>query len=637
MLNFTNLGLRRGSKTLFEGVNLTIHAGQKVGITGANGSGKSSLFALVRGELSADTGECSLPANLVIAHVAQETPAVDDSAIDYVLQGDEEYYQLQQDIARAEAAGEGEHLGEWHERMAHIQGYAAPSRAARLLDGLGFSQPQLHQPVRDFSGGWRMRLNLAQALMCRSDILLLDEPTNHLDLDAVIWLQDWLRNYPGTLLLISHDRDFLDEVAGHIAHVAGQTISLYTGNYSDFERQRAEQLAQQQAAFDKQRREIDHVRQFVNRFRAQATKARQVQSRIKALERMEAIAPAHVDSPFHFSFLPPQKMPFPLVRLEQGRLGYGENTILRDVAFSLLPGERIALLGANGAGKSTLIKLLAGETTPLAGKMERAKDLNIGYFAQHQLELLDMDRSPLEHLLKLDPKAPDQELRDFLGGFGFNGDKALEKVGPFSGGEKARLVLALIVYQRPNLLLLDEPTNHLDIEMRLALGMALQDYQGAMVVVSHDRHLLRTISDSLWLVSDGTVQPYNGDLDEYRQWLLDSKRAEAQAQNESLQQTAGGDSVSRKERRQQQAVLRQQLQPLRNMLNKLEKQLDALNREKTEMETLLGDVTLYEEANKPRLTELLARKGRLDQELEQTEEAWLETQTELDARESEWS
>jgi len=553
-----------------------------------------------------------------------------------VLQGDEEYYRLKQKIADAEAAGEGEHLGEWHERMAHIQGYAAPARAARLLDGLGFSQPQLHQPVRDFSGGWRMRLNLARALMCRSDILLLDEPTNHLDLDAVIWLQDWLRSYPGTLLLISHDRDFLDEVVGHIAHVAGQAITLYTGNYSDFERQRAEQLAQQQAAFDKQRREIDHVRQFVNRFRAQATKARQVQSRIKALERMEAIAPAHVDSPFHFGFLPPQKMPFPLVRLEQGRLGYGENTILRDVEFSLLPGERIALLGANGAGKSTLIKLLAGETAPLAGRMERAKDLNVGYFAQHQLELLDMDRSPLEHLLKLDPRAPDQELRDFLGGFGFNGDKALQKVGPFSGGEKARLVLALIVYQRPNLLLLDEPTNHLDIEMRHALGMALQDYQGAMVVVSHDRHLLRSISDTLWLVSDGRVEPYHGDLDEYRQWLLQGKRAEAQAQNPS-QPSAQTDSVSKKERRQQQAALRQQLQPLRNKLGKLEKQLDQLNGEKAELETLLGDVTLYEEANKPRLTELLARKGKLDQELEQLEEAWLETQTELDARESEWS
>jgi ATP-binding cassette subfamily F protein 3 len=639
MLNFTNLTLRRGSKTLFEGVSLTIHAGQKVGITGANGSGKSSLFSLLRGELVPDAGECSLPANLVIAHVAQETPAVDESALEYVLQGDEEYYQLQAKIAAAEAAGEGEHLGEWHERLGMIQGYAAPARAARLLDGLGFGQAQLQQPVRDFSGGWRMRLNLARALMCRSDVLLLDEPTNHLDLDAVIWLQDWLRVYPGTLLLISHDRDFLDEVVGHVAHVAGQTITLYTGNYSDFEQQRAEKLAQQQAAFEKQRREIDHVRQFVNRFRAKATKAKQVQSRIKALERMEAIAPAHIDSPFHFSFLPPQKMPFPLLRLEEGRLGYGETTILREVAFSLLPGERIALLGANGAGKSTLIKFLAGETTPLAGRTERAKDLHIGYFAQHQLELLDMDHSPVEHLLKLDPEVPEQELRDFLGGFGFTGDKALQKVAPFSGGEKARLVLALIIYQRPNLLLLDEPTNHLDIEMRHALAMALQDYQGAMVVVSHDRHLLRTVSDTLWLVSNGRVEPYKGDLDEYRHWLLQSKRAEAQIKNQtqSPDQPATTETISKKERRQQQAALRQQLQPLRNKLGKLEKQLEALNMENAELETLLGDTTLYEEANKPRLTELLARKGKLDQELEQTEEAWLEVQAELDNKEAELS
>ncbi|MBD3670119.1 MAG: ATP-binding cassette domain-containing protein [Gammaproteobacteria bacterium] len=630
MLNLNHLTLRRGNKLLFNDVSLTIHAGQKVGITGANGSGKSSLFGLIRGAVQADGGELSLPGNLVIAHVEQEMPAVDDSALDYVLQGDDEYFSLQGKIATAQAGGDTEHLAEWHERMNQINGYAAPARAARLLDGLGFSQDQLQQAVRAFSGGWRMRLNLARALMCRSDILLLDEPTNHLDLDAVIWLQDWLRVYPGTLLLISHDRDFLDEVASQIAHVAQQDIILYSGNYSEFERQRAEKLAQQQAAFDKQRREIDHVRQFVNRFRAKATKAKQVQSRIKALERMEAIAPAHVDSPFRFRFLPPEKMPFPLVSLEQGRLGYDETTILREVGFSLLPGERIALLGANGAGKSTLIKLLAGEMQPLSGKMERARDLNIGYFAQHQLERLNPDKSPLQHLLELDPKASEQSMRDFLGGFGFHGDKVLDVVAPFSGGEKARLVLALIVYQRPNLLLLDEPTNHLDIEMRHALSLALQDYEGAMVVVSHDRHLMRTISDELWLVSDGRLEAFKGDLDEYRDWLLNKKRA-AEISARPAGESAG---QSKKEKRQQQAQQRKQLQPLRNQVKRLEQRLEELNSKRQEMETLLADNTLYESSNKDRLTQLLGEKGNLDQELHAVEEEWLERQDELEQAEA---
>ncbi|MDH5361155.1 MAG: ATP-binding cassette domain-containing protein [Gammaproteobacteria bacterium] len=630
MLNFTGLALRRGSKPLFQDVNLTLHAGQKIGITGSNGSGKSSLFGLIRGELHADSGECALPASLVIAHVEQETPAVEDTALEYVLQGDSEYYLLQSRINEAEALEQHEQLADWYEQMTSIDGYAAPSRAARMLDGLGFSQQQLQQSVTQFSGGWRMRLNLARALMCRSDILLLDEPTNHLDLDAVIWLQDWLRSYAGTLLLISHDRDFLDEVVGHIIHVAHQTLTLYTGNYSQFELQRAEQLAQQQAAFDKQRREVDHVRQFVNRFRAQATKAKQVQSRIKALERMEAIAPAHVDSPFHFSFKRPEKMPFPLIRLDQGRLGYADKTILRDVEFSLLPGERIALLGANGAGKSTLIKLLAGESPLLAGKMERARDLNIGYFAQHQLELLHSDMSPSEHLLQLNPRASEQELRDHLGGFGFHDDKALEPVGPFSGGEKARLVLALIVYQRPNLLLLDEPTNHLDIEMRHALAMALQDYEGAMLVVSHDRHLLRTISDTLWLVDDGRLQEYQGDLDEYRTRLLNSKNTQ---QASCMNEAGNVDSVSKKERRQQLAELRKQLQPLRKQITTLEQKLDQLHTEQLELETFLADVTLYEDANKSRLTELLTRKGKVDQALLAVEEQWMTAQTELEEQE----
>ncbi|MBD3610085.1 MAG: ATP-binding cassette domain-containing protein, partial [Gammaproteobacteria bacterium] len=566
----------------------------------------------------------------IIAHVAQETPAVNTPALDYVLQGDAEYSQLKQQLDELEQGDEHEQAAELHERMGFIDGYSAPARAARLLDGLGFSQSQMQQLVSDFSGGWRMRLNLAQALMCRSDILLLDEPTNHLDLDAVIWLQEWLKRYSGTLLLISHDRDFLDVVVNHILHVADQSITFYSGNYSEFERQRAEQLAQQQAAFDKQRREIDHVRQFVNRFRAKATKARQVQSRIKALERMEKIAPAHIDSPFHFEFLPPEKMPFPLVSMQQGTLGYGDTAILRDVNFSLLPGERIALLGANGSGKSTLVKLLADELSPMSGVLETSRELNIGYFAQHQLELLDAEHTPVEHLLRINPQATEQELRDHLGGFGFIGDKALEPVGPFSGGEKARLVLAIIVYQRPNLLLLDEPTNHLDIEMRHALSMALQDYQGAMVVVSHDRYLLRTISDTLWRVHDGMVEEYNGDLDDYHQWLLSSKREESSEKN-----VDAASPLSKKAQRQRQADIRKQLQPLRSQLNKLEKQVDELSVKKQQMETLLADSSLYEASNKQRLTELLANKAQVDQKLDEAEEAWLNIQTELEQQESE--
>ncbi len=436
------------------------------------------------------------------------------------MDGDTELRVLQAQLVEAEAADDGERQASLFGRLEAIDGYTAPTRAARLMAGLGFSEAQMQQPVDSFSGGWRMRLNLAQALMCRSDLLLLDEPTNHLDLDAALWLQDWLRAYSGTVLLISHDRDFLDLCVDHIALLAEQRLHAYTGNYSAYEKQRATQLAQQQAAHEKQQRTVAHLQQFVDRFRAKATKARQAQSRLKALARMEEIAPAHVDSPFTFGFRAPKDVPHPLLQLTEMDLGYAGEALLHGVKMDIQPGDRLGLLGPNGAGKSTLIKALVGELAPLAGQRKAAKTLQIGYFAQHQLEQLHGDDSPLGHLRRLDPVASEQELRNYLGSFGFIGDQALSLVAPFSGGEKARLVLALLVYQRPNLLLLDEPTNHLDLEMRHALNLALQDFEGAMLIVSHDRHLLRSVCDRFVLVAGGRAEPFDGDLDDYAHWMV---------------------------------------------------------------------------------------------------------------------
>ena len=628
MLNFTNLSLRRGPRLLFEQASFAIYPGHKVGLTGANGCGKSSLFALLRDELHADGGEFSMPPKWVIAHVAQETPALERSAIDYVLDGDAELREVEAQLESAVLADDGHRQGELHARLENIDGYTARSRAARLLHGLGFKTGEEERPVTSFSGGWRMRLNLAQALMCRSDLLLLDEPTNHLDLDAVIWLQEWLQRYPGTLMLISHDRDFLDEVVGEILHVEQQRITLYGGNYTAFERIRAERLANQQAAFEKQQREIKHVQSYIDRFRAKATKAKQAQSRIKALERMEQIAPAHVDSQFHFEFRPPEKLPDPLFALDKVAAGYGESLILDGVSLSLHPGDRIGLLGHNGAGKSTLIKLIAGELQSRHGEIKQAKDLKVGYFAQHQLEQLHAESTPVEHLQRLDPKADEQSLRNFIGGFGFNNDRALSPVEPFSGGEKARLVLALLVYQRPNLLLLDEPTNHLDLEMRHALAFALQGFEGALVVVSHDRHLLRSVTDKLILVDRGRADEFDGDLEDYRRWLA-TERKEEEAPAES-----GNDTVSRKDQRRLEAEKRKQLQPLKNKLQKLEKQIDTLSEKRDAIDAQLADSEIYSDENKEKLKQLLRDKGDLDQSLEQAEEQWMEVSEELEAAEA---
>lgn len=634
MLRFTQLGLRRGKRLLFADASITIHPGQRVGLTGANGTGKSSLFAMIKDEIHPDEGDFYRPKEWVIAHVAQETPSDTRATIEYVLDGDVELRQTEQALEQAEQEHQGERAAELHAHLDTIDGYTARSRAARLLHGLGFQPGEEEQPVNQFSGGWRMRMNLARALMCRSDLLLLDEPTNHLDLDAVIWLESWLKSYKGTLLLISHDRDFLDAVTSHIAHIEQERITLYSGNYSAFEHTRAERLANQQAVYEKQQREIAHIHSYVERFRAKATKARQAQSRIKALERMELIAPAHVDSPFHFAFQQPEKNPRPLLKLEQTSAGYDDKIILECINLSLAPGDRVGLLGPNGAGKSTMIKLLAGELAPKTGERQTAQDLKIGYFAQHQLDQLHPEHTPLEHMLQLDPQAREQSIRNYLGGFGFSGDRAESPVAPFSGGEKARLVLALLVYQRPNLLLLDEPTNHLDIEMRHALSIALQDFVGAMVIVSHDRHMLRTTTDLLLLVNDGEAEEFAGDLDDYPRWLLEN-RTDGREKRTTGPSSGKQGAISRKEQKRQEAEQRRQLQPLRNQLKKLEQQVEQLTAKQKDLEQELAEPEIYAEANKDKLKQLLNDKATLDQKLAEAEEKWLSTEDELQRHEQE--
>jgi len=629
MLQLTELSLRRGPRLLLSGASLTVYPGQKVGLVGANGCGKSSLFALLLGELHPDAGEVSIPRDWELAHVAQQTPRGDTPAIEFVLDGDRELRAVQAALAAADAAGDGLRHGELAGRLEAIDGYGAESRAARLLHGLGFAPGEEQRPVSSYSGGWRMRLALARTLMCRSDLLLLDEPTNHLDLDAVIWLEGWLKAYRGTLLLISHDRDFLDAVVGYTLHLDQQRLTLYTGNYSAFERQRAERLAQQQAAYERQQREVAHIQRFVERFRAKATKARQAQSRIKALERMELIVPAHVDSPFRFGFEPPSHLPHPLLRLEDIQAGYGGPRILDGVTLSLAPGDRIGLLGANGAGKSTLVKILAGELNPSGGHLETAQDLQIGYFAQHQLDQLRPDESPLRHLQRADPGATEQALRDYLGGFGFDGDRALGPVAPLSGGEKARLVLAILIRQRPNLLLLDEPTNHLDLEMRHALAESLQEFEGAMVLVSHDRHLLRVTVDTLLLVDAGAVRPFDGELDDYPAWLA--------ARDPDAGPAGNGDRQvnQRRQQRREKADQRKALAPLRGRLKALEKDLERLGRRRQELALDLTDTGLYAPESKPRLLALLEEQRQVGAALGETEAQWLTLGEELERLEAE--
>lgn len=621
MIQFKQLTLTRGLKILIQGASLQLHPGHKVGLTGANGAGKSSLFAMLRGEVHPEQGDLEMPASWVVAHVAQETPALAIPAIEFVLDGDAELREIEASLLAAEANHQGELIAELHQRLTDIEGYSAKARASELLNGLGFSQAALQQPVSTFSGGWRVRLNLARALMCRSDLLLLDEPTNHLDLDAVIWLEGWLQSYRGTLLLISHDRDFLDAIVNHIAHIEQQTLTLYRGGYSDFERQRAEKLALQQAMFEKQQRKVAHLHSYIDRFRVQATKARQAQSRIKALERMEMISAAHVDSQFSFEFRAPIAAPDPLIVLDGMSVGYQDKPLISNIELAIRPGERIGLLGKNGAGKTTLIKLLAHALLPLGGKRVEGKDLNIGYFAQHQLEQLRPDDSPLQHMMKLDPLTREQEHLNYLGGFDFKGEMARSPCANFSGGEKSRLALALLIWTRPNLLLLDEPTNHLDLEMRHALTLALQEFEGGVILVSHDRALLRATCDEFVLVADGQAVPFEGDLEDYSLWLNEQRLKEKQANQVLVTDKPNkNDRALNKAERQARIAERR---PLLKELEQIERNMAQWQTDKKNCDEQLNDTALYTGADKSALQALLKTQAALVQQLEVAEERWL--------------
>lgn len=629
MIQFKQLTLVRGLKILIQAASLQLHPGHKVGLTGANGAGKSSLFALLRGEMQLEAGDLEMPATWVIAHVAQETPALAMAAIEFVLDGDVELRTIEAALAAAEANHQGELIAELHHRLLDIDGYSAKARAAELLSGLGFTQANLQQAVSTFSGGWRVRLNLARALMCRSDLLLLDEPTNHLDLDAVIWLEGWLQSYRGTLLLISHDRDFLDAIVNHIAHIEQQTLTLYRGGYSDFERQRAEKLALQQAMFEKQQRKVSHLQSYIDRFRVQATKARQAQSRIKALERMEMIAAAHIDSQFNFEFRLPTAAPDPLLVLDDMAVGYNDVALIKNIVLAIRPGERLGLLGRNGAGKTTLIKLLANELKPLSGKRVVGRDLNIGYFAQHQLEQLRPHDSPLQHMLTLDPLTREQEHLNFLGGFDFKGEMARSPCADFSGGEKSRLALALLIWTRPNLLLLDEPTNHLDLEMRHALTLALQDFQGGVILVSHDRALLRATCDEFLLVADGKAEAFDGDLENYSQWLTAQRLKDKQEA-----QVVGADKPNKNDRAANKAEKQARIlqrRPLVKELEQLELNIDRGQTDKKVCDERLNDSQLYTATDKSALQQLLIKQAELAAKIEIAEERWLELHELLEA------
>jgi len=632
MIQLNQLSLQRGTLRLLDKAQLTIHANQKVGIIGANGVGKSSLFKLILGQLQPDEGELQLPTNLTIAHMAQEVADADRCALDYVLDGDQRLRQVQRALQQAEQQHDHHKIGELHAELDTIDGYSAESRAHLLLNGLGFLTTDAERAVNTFSGGWRIRLNLAQALMCHSDILLLDEPTNHLDLDATIWLEQWLRSYPSTLLLISHDRDFLDAVTSHIVHMYQQKTDLYKGSYSDFEKRRAERLAQQQSQFEKQQVRIAEIENFVRRFKAKATKAKQAQSRVKELERMELIAPAHVDSPFSFGFQASDKISFPLLTLEKANLGYSD-PILNLVGLNLSPGDRIGLLGPNGAGKSTLIKSLTEDLQLLNGERRAGEHLKIGYFAQHQLEALDLEASPTLHIKRISPKASEQEIRNYLGSFDFHGDRALEPIKQFSGGEKARVALALIAWQKPNLLLMDEPTNHLDLEVRHALTLALQSFEGALILVSHDRHLLRNTVDQFLLVANGKVEPFKGDMDDYQQWLA-SQRREQNQPAQPVRENRSLSAADKKEQKRLAAERRNLLRPLKKAIDKLETEQENLSQQQQTVEQQLLDSSIYEESNKDQLKKLLQQQASIQQRAEEVELEWLEKMEALEELES---
>jgi len=620
MITLKNITIRRGVNDLLKNADWVIYPTQRIGIVGSNGTGKTTLFSLLLGDLQPEKGDLDIAKHVRIAHMAQETPALAISAMDFALSGDAELYQLEQDLRVAEAAEDGHAIINLHEKIGIIDGYTAPSRAAQLLIGLGFQQHELEKPVSSFSGGWRVRMNLAKALMSRSDVLLLDEPTNHLDLDAVLWLEEWLKQYQGTLLLISHDRDFLDRTVNHIAHLHQQKLKIYAGNYTTFETQRANDLMLQQASYEKQQKRIAHLQSFVDRFKAKASKAKQAQSRVKAIERMDLVAAVQAESEFQFEFKQPDYTPNPMMTLDYARAGYGDHTVLDRLSISITPKDRIGILGPNGAGKSTLIKLLAGEIEVLDGGKEKASGLKIGYFAQHQVDHLHLEETPLWHMREIASKKSEMELRNYLGGFGFIGDRVFDVVKHFSGGEKSRLALALIVWQQPNLLLLDEPTNHLDLEMRNALSIALQEYEGAMLLVSHDRFLVRTTTDQLFLVANQRLQPFDGDLGDYQNWLFEYRKQQANALKATVAKP-----VVKEEKKPNNDI-----NALLKKISKTEEEMSKLNNKLLGVELQLGDVTLYEDANKDKLQKLLADQVKLKADIEQKEQLWLQMCEERD-------
>ncbi len=629
MIIFEDISLRRGAKLLLEGATATLQPGQKIALIGANGAGKSSLFAMLLGELQPDSGSIRGMESLRIAHMAQEAAIGNLTARDHVVAGDQIVHELLTNIAAAEAEGDYEKAATFYQDMEEVDGYTAERRAEQLLIGLGFSPEQVTLPVTQFSGGWRIRLNLAQALMTPSDLLLLDEPTNHLDLDATLWLERWLQAYKGTLVMISHDRDFIDATCERTLKIENQQLGIYKGGYSDYERLRAEQLSQQQATFEKQQRRVAEIEDFVRRFRYKASKARQAQSRIKELERMQQVAPAHIDSPFYFQFPEPGKSSDPLLTLDRSSLGYGDQPILQKVELTLRPGDRLGLLGKNGAGKTTLLKSLTGELPLISGERLTGQHLRIGYFDQQQLDVLDMDASPILHLQRLTPGRREQEILNFLGGFNFKGDMATSVIAPFSGGEKARLALAMVVWQDPNLLVLDEPTNHLDLDMRHALEVALQGYEGALVIVSHDRHLLRNSVEQLVLVDSGGVVDYEDDLQAYEKWILS-----AGASNTPTERPPAA-PIANKTQRRSAAELREAIRPLRKALEKTEQTMARTQTDLDEIQSALTDSDLYTEARKAELTELVRQEGLLKSELETLEETWLDQQEQIDSLSSE--
>ena len=627
MIEIKNLTLQRGSKILLDNATATINPRQRVGLIGKNGTGKSSLFALIKGEIGQDKGDLLLPKTWKLAAVAQETPALNTSALDYVLQGDAELQHFQAALAAAEADDDGMKQAEWHAKLDEIDAYSAPARAAKLLSGLGFSQEEHAKPVKAFSGGWRMRLNLAQALMCRADLLLLDEPTNHLDLETVLWLENHLASLPCTQIIISHDRDFLNATTTQTLELAQQKLTLYGGGYDFYLKERAQRLANQQAAFAKQQAKIQHLQSFINRFKAKATKATQAQSRIKALEKMEKIAPAQLDNEFLFEFAAPEHLPNPLLKMERADLGYGAETILQNINLSLENGARFGLLGVNGSGKSTFIKALSGSLKPQNGQIIRSDKLNIGYFAQHQLDTLRDDQSPVWHIQKLSPEAREQDIRNFLGGFLFAGEMATAPIAPFSGGEKARLALAMLVWQKPNLLLLDEPTNHLDLDMRHALTLALQSFEGALILVSHDRSLIEATTDQFLLIDKGSLKTFDDDLNDYRAWRLAQENATA-APAQSNQ------SQSRKDTKRQEAQMRQERarrsKPVQQKIDQAEKEIAALTAAQQQCEAILSQESIYQPENKAKLQETLAKVNEIKVKLTKFEEDWLQWQEDLE-------